>query len=424
MKNGNEKPHRVHWFRHSSGGLGMATQEKGIVDKAGKDSGGVRIWLLALVPLVLLGVVLAYIVMTGGGLTELSGPPIEQLVIQRVTLPTYGEIELKVVNDGPEPVTIAQVVVDEAYWGFDMTPSRVIPRFGRADIHIPYPWVEGEAHEVVLITQLGGTFLAEIPVAVETPSLSGSLFLKFGLVGFYVGVIPVGLGMLWYPVMRKLSRGAMNFILSLTIGLLVFLVIGTWLDAMEFAEELPVFWQGVPMVIFIVLISLSALLALNTRRGSKDRSRLEIARLIAVGIGLHNLGEGLAIGAAFALGQAALGSFLILGFTLHNITEGVGIVAPLVEKRPEWRQFVILILIGGAPAILGAWIGSFAFNPILATAFLAIGVGAILQVVWEVGKLVARGSHRIGSSLLSWSNLSGFALGLAIMYFTAFLVKF
>jgi zinc transporter ZupT len=178
------------------------------------------------------------------------------------------------------------------------------------------------------------------------------------------------------------------------------------------------------LVFFIALFFLGVLLALNSPRRDKGRSKMEISRLIALGIGFHNLGEGLAIGAAFALGQAALGTFLVLGFTLHNITEGVGIVAPLVGERPQLKHFGILALIAGGPAILGSWIGSFAFNPILATAFLAIGVGAILQVVWEVGKLVARGSDQIGQTFISWSNLSGFFLGIAVMYLTAFLVKF
>jgi ZIP family zinc transporter len=390
----------------------------------GVVSGRARIFLSALLPLFLLGAVLAYFFMTGGGLKALAGTPVEQISIQRIALPKPGEIKLDVVNDGPGSITIAQVNVDEAYWAFHMEPSQTIPHLGRAQITIPYPWVSGEAHEIVLTTRIGETFATRIPIAVETPSPSGDSFLRFGLVGLYVGIVPIGLGMFWYPLMRKLSRGAMNFILSLTIGLLVFLVVSTWLDAMEFAAELPIFWQGIPLVVFIASLTLGTLVALNSRKGGAERSRMEISRLIAVGIGLHNLGEGLAIGAAFALGQAALGSFLILGFTLHNITEGVGIVAPLVEKRPGLKQFVILALIAGSPAILGTWVGSFAFNPILATAFLAIGVGAILQVVWEVGKLVARGSGRIGKVLVNWNNLSGFSIGLAIMYFTAFLVKF
>lgn len=381
-------------------------------------------WILALVPLVLLGILLAYLVITGGGLTELAGPPVEQLTIQRITLPEPGMIRVEVVNDGPQPVTIPQVLVDEAYWSFTAEPSNTINRLERAVFTIPYPWVAEEAHEVVLITSFGTTFAGEIAVAVQTPQISGGLIAQFGLVGLYVGIVPVFLGMLWYPFMRRLSRSAMNFILALTVGLLVFLAVGTWLDAQEFAGELPAFWQGVPMVAFIALIALGTLLAVGSLgRGSKT-TPLGIAYRIALGIGLHNLGEGLAIGAAFAQGEAALGTFLVLGFTLHNITEGVGIAAPIVRRNPGLKHFALLLLLAGGPAILGTWVGGFAFNPVLATIFLAVGVGAILQVVWEVGKLIARSADEIGVSLVNWVNLAGVTVGIAIMYFTAFMVKF
>lgn len=380
-------------------------------------------WGLALVPLILLGIVLALLA-TGGGLGELAGPPVEQVTIEQILLPEPGRIEVVVVNDGPSEITIPQVTVDEAYWSFTAEPSATIPRLGRATFTIPYPWVAEEAHAIMLITSLGTTFEAEIPVAVQSPQISGNLVVQFGLVGLYVGVVPVFLGVLWYPFMRRLSRQAMNFILSLTVGLLVFLAIGTWLDANEFATELPVFWQGVPLVVFIAIIALGALLALGSMRGSGETTPLGIAYRIALGIGLHNLGEGLAIGAAFAQGEAALGTFLILGFTLHNITEGVGIAAPIVRERPALHHFALLVLIAGAPAILGTWLGGFAFNPVLATIFLAIGIGAILQVVWEVGKLVARDSARLTLPLVNWVNLGGFTAGLAIMYVTALLVKF
>ncbi len=381
-------------------------------------------WGLALVPLILLGIVLAYLVATGGGLGALSGPPIEQVAIERITLPEPGIIRVEVINDGPETVTIPQVLVDEAYWSFTAEPSTTLPRLGRAVFIIPYPWVAEETHEVVLVTSLGATFAGEIAVAVESPQPSAALIVQFGLVGLYVGVVPVLLGMLWYPFMRRLNTQTMNFILALTIGLLVFLAIGTWLDAVEFADELPAFWQGVPMVIFIALIALGVLLAVGAVRQGQEITPLGIAYRMALGIGLHNLGEGLAIGAAFALGEAALGTFLILGFTLHNITEGVGIAAPIVRQNPGLRHFALLLLLAGGPAILGTWIGGFAFNPVLATIFLAIGVGAILQVIWEVGKLVARDSARLGHPLVNWVNLSGVFVGIVIMYITAFIVKF
>jgi zinc transporter ZupT len=403
--------------------MSTTTQTESPAEPKGQRFSGAA-WALALVPLLLLGVILAYLVATGGGLTELAGPPVEKITFQRVTLPQPGVIRVEVINDGPQEVTIPQVLVDEAYFMFTAEPSTTIPRFGRAVFTINYPWVNEESHTVGLITSLGTIFDHPIAVAVQTPQASLNLFAQFGLVGVYVGIVPIFLGLLWYPFMRRLSGQAMNFILALTVGLLVYLAIGTWLDANEFAAELPAFWQGVPMVLFIGLITLGGLIAIGSLGKGKESTPLGIAYRIAIGIGLHNLGEGLAIGAAFALGEAALGTFLILGFTLHNITEGVGIAAPIVRQNPGLKHFALLLLIAGGPAILGTWLGGFAFDPVLATVFLAIGVGAILQVVWEVGKLVARDSARLGQPLVNWVNLAGLVVGIAIMYFTAFMVKF
>lgn len=385
---------------------------------------GGAFWLLALVPLLLLGVVLTYLVVTGGGLTELAGPPVEQVFIRRVTLPQPGIISVEVVNDGPQEVTVAQVQVDDAYFGFEVDPSSTIPRLGRATFTISYPWVEEESHAIALVSSLGALFEAEVSVAVQAPTFSRHLFLLFGLVGFYVGIVPIGLGMLWFPFMRRLSSQALDFVLALTVGLLLYLAVGTWLDAVAFAAGLPAFWQGVPLVVFVALMTAGILVAAGSVRRGAHGDALGTSYRIAFGIGLHNLGEGLAIGAAFALGEAALGTFLILGFTLHNITEGVGIVAPLVRRgAARFKHFVWLLLISGGPAIIGTWLGGFTFDPVLATIFLAIGVGAIVQVMWEVGKLVVRDSRNAGSPAASWSNLAGVVTGVALMYFTAFLVK-
>jgi ZIP family zinc transporter len=381
------------------------------------------LWGLAILPVLLLGAVLAYLVATGGGLRGLQGPPVEQIKIGRITLPERGLIQLKVVNDGPQAITIPQVMVDDAFWAFTAEPPGPIPRLGSATLTIPYPWVQNEAHTITLVSSIGMTFSATIPVAFPTPRLDGSLFARFGLVGLYVGVVPVLLGMLWYPWMRRLSSQAMNFILSLTVGLLIFLVIGTWTDAQEFTVGLPVFWQGASVISMVALLTVGILTALGSRRKSSEEP-LGLSYRIATGIGLHNLGEGLAIGSAFALGESALGTFLILGFTLHNITEGVGIVAPLTRRSPGLKQFLLLGLLAGGPAILGTWIGGFAFDPVLSTIFLAIGVGAIAQVIWEVGRLVARNSQKLGLPVAGWTNLGGLAVGLGIMYFTAFFVKF
>jgi zinc transporter ZupT len=382
-------------------------------------------WGLALIPLILLGLVLSYIVVTGGGLQDLAGPPVEQVKVQRVTLPQQGIIKAEIVNDGPQDVTIAQVIVDDAYWQFTAAPSNIIPRFGRATFTIPYPWIQNEAHAILFLTNIGTTFAADVPVAVETPQMDMALLVRFALVGLYVGIVPVALGLMWYPFMRRLSRRAMNFILALTVGLLVYLAVGTWLDATEFAAEVPAFWQGVPLALFTAVITFGAIVALsNRRKGAASDDGLSLSYRIALGIGLHNLGEGLAIGAAFATGQAALGTLLILGFTLHNITEGVGIAAPIVKRNPGLKHFVLLCLLAGGPAVIGTIIGSTAFDPVMATIFLGIGLGAIVQVVWEVGKLIARDNKTHGEPVVNWVNLGGVVAGIAIMFVTAFLVKF
>jgi len=380
--------------------------------------------LVGLLPLLGLGVLLALILSNGGGVGRSDAPPVEDLTVGRVTLPTENEFVVHVQNGGPNPVTLKQVVVNDALWDFQVRPDNRIPRLGSADIVIPYTWVEGEAYEIVLISETGTTFDAEVPVAVLTPGFSGETFSSYALIGFYVGVVPVTLGLLWYPFLRRLGTAGVNFVLALTVGLLVFLVLDTLLEAVEIAGELPGAFSGVPLVILVALLTLFGLLGVERLFRREEPSRLAISYRIAFGIGLHNLGEGLAIGAAFALGEAALGTFLIVGFTLHNITEGVGIAAPVLkERRPHFAHFGALALLGGGPAIVGTWIGGFAYSNLLSAVFLAVGVGAILQVVYEVGRLLLRDSARSKTPALSGTNLGGLTAGIAIMYATALLVS-
>ena len=381
-------------------------------------------WVLALIPLLLLlALVAAFLALEPLAFFTGKFPPLEELAVQRVLFPEDGRIQLHVVNGGPDPVTIAQVLVDDAYWQFAITPAASLDRLERATIDIPYPWVDGEPLPITLISSTGVTFEAEVDVAVESPPVNVTTFLAYGLLGIYVGVIPVALGMLWYPFMRQVDRKWMNAILALTVGLLLFLFVDTLLEALELAGEVPGVFQGVPLVFLGTLLSLGILLAVGQRR--QLNTPMSIATLIALGIGLHNLGEGLAIGAAFATGAAALGSFLVIGFTLHNITEGVGIAAPLLKgERPQLYTFLWLALLAGGPAILGTWIGGFAFSPLLATLFLSLGAGAILQVIWEVGKLLLNDARRQEQPALTWLNFAGLTAGIVIMYLTAFLVKF
>jgi ZIP family zinc transporter len=388
-----------------------------------------RSLLWAVIPLLLLAAVLALIVRTDAGLGDRTVPPIETLSVQRVTLPAPGQIELEIVNGGPDPITVSQVLVDEAYWQFTQDPAGPLERLQSATVAIPYPWVEGETHGIALVSATGVMFEAEIPVAIESPRADRDSFLRFALVGLYVGVVPVALGLLWYPFLRRLGRTGMNFVLALTIGLLAFLVVDMWEEAHESAAAAVGALDAVVLIPLVALLTMGLLMLIghslrqrNQQRDVGERNPLVLAYEIALGIGLHNLGEGLAIGAAFALGEAALGVFLILGFTLHNVTEGIGIAAPLVRDRPPLLHFVGLALLAGAPAIVGTWIGAFVYSPFWTTIFLAIGIGAILQVIVEVARLVRRSQERAGEPALTWATFGGATLGVAVMYLTALLV--
>ena len=382
-------------------------------------------WLWFALPLVLLAV-LSVFVIKGGTLSRLARglPAVEELSFNRVQL-TPGHIIVDVVNGGPDPVTVAQVMVDEAYWAHTITPERKVDRLGRARIDIPYPWVEGEPHQVKLVTSTGVTFDHEILVAAETPPVDGRYFLVFTLIGLYVGVLPVAIGLLWLPFLKRLDRRWLHFALALTAGLLIFLAAEALHEALETAGQVAGAFQGIGLVAIGVLVTW-LLLQASSGAGSRERGaedpaaqRLRLAFLIALGIGLHNLGEGLAIGAAYAQGAVTLGAFLIVGFMIHNTTEGLGIVAPVAQDSPSIRKLALAGLLAGAPTILGAWLGGVAYSPLLATLCMAIGAGAILQVLGVLYRAVERETE---TALWTPLNAMGVAAGLFLMYGTGLLV--
>lgn len=396
----------------------------------GVDGGGgtaTRQWLFGLLPVALLaGVVALFTWSDPMSFLEGRFPPVEELTVERVTFPEPGLMNVRVVNGGPEPVTVAQVLVDEAYWEHSMRGDRRMDRLERRTIRVPYPWVEGEPHEITLLTSTGVTFTHEVEVATQTPETNLRFLGTFALLGIYAGLVPVLIGLLWFPFLRDLRERWLHFFLSFTVGLLVFLGVDGLEAAFEAAGGVAEAFQGVGLIALGVLGSVLALRAVaGVRRsgseglGEDAAGRLRLAYLIALGIGLHNLGEGLAIGSAYAAGELALGSFLVIGFALHNTTEGLGIVAPVAADRPSLWHLVAMGGLAGLPTVLGTWIGGFSYSPVATTLFLALGVGAIFQVAAEIWTLVAR---RQRGGLLTPLNAAGLGAGLVVMYATALFV--
>lgn len=384
-------------------------------------------WVLGLVPLALIAIaVVAFAVLGVPGLGERRGPPVEELLVEQTTL-RPGQIELTVRNDGPDPVEVAQVAINDAYAPF-VASDREVGRLEAKTFTIPYDWVEGEAYELFLLTSTGGTIEHEIEAAVATPEDDLGFFGLMALLGVYVGVIPVAIGMLWLPFVRRIPRKGLRFLMALTIGLLAFLALDAVLEGTElFGEEAgaPEAFGGMALVFLGAFLAYVALAAVQAHIESRrERAKAAgaggayLALMVAVGIGLHNLGEGLAIGSSYAIGALALGTFLVIGFAIHNTTEGLAIVAPMAERPPSLGRLVALGLIAGAPAIVGAWIGAAAFNPSVAAFLIGAGAGAIVQVIQQ---LIPSIRDRGGRALYP-ASVGGMAAGVAILYVTGLLV--
>ena len=210
-----------------------------------------RWWMAAAVPLMLLAALIGFIVVNGPADALRGGdyPPVERLAFGKVTL-GEGVITATVLNDGPDPVTIAQVAVDDAFWTFSASDGQHLGRLGRTTLTIPYPWVHGEAHTLRLVTATGVTFDHTIGVAVTSPTPTAHSMFVFALIGLYVGVLPVTIGLLWFPLVSRLGRAGIDFVLALTVGLLLFLLVDAVDEASGIAGALPGSYQGIALLAF------------------------------------------------------------------------------------------------------------------------------------------------------------------------------
>jgi hypothetical protein len=250
--------------------------------------------VLLILPLIILGGEIWLFLTTGGGLKLTAPVPVEALTIER-TFMRPGQIELTVRNASPEALSISHVIINDAVWPFTISPGASIPRLGTGVVRLDYAWSQGEAYAIRLFTSNAIPFDVAIPVAFETPAPDQQSFLAFTLIGLYVGVIPVYLGLFWFPVLRQLGRRAMVFLLAATAGLLVFLGLDTLAEAIEQASAVPGSFQGIGLIGIGVVGTFLLLDAITKRQVAIGRSeaaqRLNLAYMIAVGIAC-NLGEG------------------------------------------------------------------------------------------------------------------------------------
>ncbi|MFC5826216.1 ZIP family metal transporter [Nonomuraea insulae] len=380
----------------------------------GRAGGRLGTWVFGLLPLCVVALAVAtFSVLDVPGLTGRAGPPAEELAVERTVLGP-GSIELIIRNLGPDPVAIAQVVVNDAFSDFRAEETE-IGRLRATTVRVTYPWVEGEAYEIGLLTSSGGLISHEIPVAVTTPDPAGFLGLM-ALLGMYVGIIPIAIGMLWLPWLRRIPPRWIQLLMALTIGLLTWLAIDAGVEGLEIANEAAGALGGAGLVLFGAVAAYLLLAGVGTWLAARPGGH-RLALLVAVGIGLHNLGEGLAIGSAYAVGALALGATLVIGFAVHNTTEGLAIVAPAADHRVAPGTLLVLGLVAGAPAILGAWLGAAAVQPAIGALLLGFGVGAIAQVILQ---LVPAIRDQVGRALHPLS-ICGVLAGMALMWATGLL---
>jgi ZIP family zinc transporter len=429
---------------------------------------------IALIPIVVLAGMIVFLFGPGQSFLLNSGNPLPEITIERIEFQD-GKIVALLRNTGPMIVTVAQADINDRIQSAAIEPSRSLPRLAVAKVIIPFSWNRGEPYEVGITTSDGVRFKKSVEAAALAPTANAEQLSFFTIIGTYVGIIPVLIGLLWFPFIKRLSRSKYIFFLALTAGLLVFLGIDAIVEGNKIgAENVAGVFNGQMLIAMVTIVSFLALLYVseklveraNAKKEEEEKSEsslvqqqqppssvssmssysasakqqqflkpFTIALMISIGIGLHNLGEGLAIGAAVLLGKVALSTFLIVGFTLHNTTEGLAIVAPMARSANKViiRKLIGMGLIAGAPAIAGAWIGGFLYSPIAAIIFLSIGAGAIFQVVFSIISWIADNSNVRGGNVqveerekknwLNTSLIAGFIVGMVIMYVTSLMVS-
>ncbi|MEX0764052.1 MAG: divalent cation transporter [Nitrosopumilaceae archaeon] len=382
-----------------------------------------KLILSGVIPVIILAGMIFYIFGPGADLLDF-GTPLPEITIEKIDF-LDSKIIATVRNTGPIDVDIVQADVNDRIQPAAVEPDMRLTRFEVAKVIIPFEWNEAEPYEIGLTVDDGTRFAKSVDAAAHAPEQSLELVAYFAVIGTYVGIIPVMIGLLWFPFIAKMSPPKYKFFLALTAGLLLFLGIDAIEESLEIStENLAESFNGPLLVATVVIASFLGLYyssekLVNRYATSTMAKPVVIALMISIGIGLHNLGEGLAIGAAIGLGAIALSKFLIVGFTIHNTTEGLAIAAPMARIKPMIGKLAAMGMIAGTPAIFGAWIGGFIYSPFTAVVFLSVGAGAIFQVVAAIINWIRQDGEK---TLSNAAVASGIAVGMLVMYLTSILV--
>ena len=391
--------------------------------KLSNNSSKVKLIASGIIPFIFVILMMAYIFGPGADMLDF-GIILPEITIEKIDF-VDSEIQATVRNTGHVSVEIVMADVNDRIQPAAVEPDRFLERFETTLVRIPFEWNEAEPYIIGITIEDGTRFERAVEAAAPALELTFELAIFFAIIGTYVGIIPVMIGLLWLPFIKKISKQKYHFFLALTAGLLLFLAIDSIEEAIDVSDEnLANGFNGTLLVATVVVLSFLGLYYLGNKLVKKaDSSKLTkpvaIALMISIGIGLHNFGEGLAIGAALGMGSIAFSTFLIVGFALHNTTEGIAIAAPMSRGRLMIGKLALMGLIAGSPAIFGAWIGGFSYSPFTSVVFLAVGAGAIFQVIVVIVKWIQEESEK---NLSSFNVISGFAIGMLVMYLTSILV--
>ena len=379
--------------------------------------------IAATVPVVAIAIMAFWLAGYGSqAIDEILPQRLPEVTIEQVSFED-SMILLTVRNTGLLEVEIAMADVNDRIQPAAIEPDGKLGRFESAIVRIPFEWNEAEPYSVGVTINDGTRFARNIESAVPVPERGLGLVGALAVIGVYVGIIPVMVGLLWFPFIRRAGSSSYAFFLSLTVGMLFFIGIDSLFAASAVAaENLSESFDGLMLVTTVSVISFLALYYTERRLSGMAGMSGPLAAGIAIstGIGLHNLGEGLAIGAAIGLGQAALGAFLIVGFALHNTTEGVAIASSQARARTSVFRLGILGAIAGVPAVIGTLLGGLEYSPLVAVIFLSIAGGAVFQVILLVLKMLR--DQNSNQWPKGFAMPAGIATGMLVMYLTGLIV--